>query len=149
MKPHGQFCLWDGLEIQWRQPCRDDFVLANTRHAVLKRNPINDYGRQPPTSKPQLPCTGLWESERECSGRVVGKPQLIRAPNWGALVLGGEISRYRSSTENFGPVVPGFFLCIDPQAKNAAGRDKSQKQRGRSPKEDIFTNPVAQERKVQ
>jgi hypothetical protein len=45
--------------------------------------------------------------------------------------------------------VPGFFLCIDPQAKNAAGRDKSQKQRGRSPKEDIFTNPVAQEHKVQ
>ena len=28
-------------------------------------------------------------------------------------------------------------------------RDKSQKQRGRNPKEDIFTNPVAQGRKVQ
>jgi hypothetical protein len=35
-----------------------------------------------------------------------------------------------------------------PQA-NAAGRDKSQKQRGRNLKEDIFTNLVAQGRKVQ
>jgi hypothetical protein len=46
-----------------------------------------------------------------------------------------------------GPIIPSLFVCIDPA--NSAGRDKSQNQRGRNTKEDIFTNPLAQGHKVQ
>ena len=55
MKPHGQFCLWGGLEIQWRRPCRDDFVLPNVRLAVLKRNPIKRLRPAATDIEPQLP----------------------------------------------------------------------------------------------
>jgi hypothetical protein len=56
-------------------------------------------------------------------------------------------NQLRSLTEDLGQLSLAFSFAATPA--NSAGRDKSQKQRGRNPKEDIFTNPVAQGRKVQ
>jgi hypothetical protein len=52
---------------------------------------------------------------------------------------------HNALTEDLGQLSLAFRLHRPQQT----GRDKSQKQRGRNPKEDIFTNPVAQGRKVQ
>jgi hypothetical protein len=59
----------------------------------------------------------------------------------------GETSLLRSLTEDLGQLSLAFSFCID--RANSAGRDKSQNQRGRNTKkEDIFTNPLPQGRKV-
>src|SRR6266851_3751179 len=70
MKPRGQFCLWDGSEIQGARPCHDALAFPHKHYALLTKVLSIDYARQPQIENRTFPGTGLWESEREC-----GSPQ--------------------------------------------------------------------------
>jgi hypothetical protein len=68
-----------------------------------------------------------------------------RQAHWG---LGARIvmDSITLMAEDLGRLFLAFFVCMPQQFPQ---RDKRQKQRGRNRKEDIFTNPVSQGRKVQ